>query len=75
MYDNTAMTGPRAAVQASLGATVAFKYRPEGVGTTKPESSCQVVVTSYEESVPVADMVTWAAELQISGAVTTTAQV
>lgn len=74
VYDNTTVTGPRAAVQASLGATVPFKYRPEGVGSGKPESSCNVVVTAYEESVPVADMITWGAEFQISGAVTTANQ-
>lgn len=70
VYDNTAMTGPRAAIKASLGASVAFKYRPEGIGTGKPESTCNVVITSYEESVPVDDMVMWSAEFQISGAVT-----
>jgi hypothetical protein len=74
LYDNTAVTGPRAAVQALLGQSVAFKYRPEGVGTGKPQSSCAVIVNSYKESVPVADMITWEAELTISGAVTTAAQ-
>lgn len=74
IYDNTAVTGPRAAVQASLGATVAFKYRPEGVGTGKPESTFNVVVTAYEESVAVADMIMWSGECQISGSVTTANQ-
>lgn len=74
LYDNTALTGPRAAIQAVLGTTVAFKYRPEGIGTGKPESSCQVLVKSYKESAPVDDMVTWEAELTISGAVTVGAQ-
>jgi hypothetical protein len=74
IYDNTAVTGPRAAVQSSLGATVAFKYRPEGIGTGKPESTCNVVVNSYKESVPVDDMISWEAELTISGGVTTAAQ-
>ncbi|GAA2855377.1 hypothetical protein GCM10010472_10840 [Pseudonocardia halophobica] len=75
IYDNTALTGPRAAVQAVLGTTVALKYRPEGVGTGKPESSCQVLVKSYKESVPVDEMISWEAELTISGAVTVGAQV
>ena len=75
LYDNTTMTGPRASVQAALATVVPFKYRPEGVGTGKPESSCNVLVKSYKESVPVDDMVTWEAELTISGAVTTAAQV
>lgn len=74
IYDNTTVTGPRAAVQASLGATVVFKYRPEGVGTGKPESVFNVVVSAYEESVAVADMVMWSGEAKISGSVTTSAQ-
>jgi hypothetical protein len=74
LYDNTTVTGPRAAVQASLGSVVAFKYRPEGVGSGKPESTCNVMVKSYKETVPVDDMVTWEAELSISGAVTTANQ-
>lgn len=74
LYDNTVSVGPRAAVQASLGATVAFVYKPEGTGTGKPQSTVQVVVNSYKESVPVADMITWEAELTISGAVTTITQ-
>lgn len=75
IYDNTATTGPRDAVQAVLGTTVAFTYRPEGTGTGKPESTCQVVVNSYKESVPVADMISWEAEFTISGAVAHTDQV
>jgi len=51
-----------------------FKYRPEGVGTGKPESTCNVVVDGYKESVPVADMISWEASLTISGGVTTAAQ-
>jgi hypothetical protein len=70
IYDNTALTGPRAAIKSVLGTVVPFKYRPEGVGTGKPESSCNVLVTSYSESVPVDDMITWEAEFSISGAVT-----
>lgn len=70
LYDNTALTGPRAAIDAVLGTVVALKYRPEGMGTGKPERTCQVLVTKYAESVPVDDMVTWEAELKISGAVT-----
>lgn len=74
LYDNTTVTGPRAAVEAALGTVVPFKYRPEGIGTGKPESTCNVLVTSYKESVPVDDMVTWEADCNISGTVTVTSQ-
>lgn len=73
-YDNTASVGPRGAIQANLGLVVAFKYRPEGIGTGKPESTFNVLVTGYKESVAVSDMIKWSADLNISGAVTTAAQ-
>lgn len=75
LYDSTASTGPRDAIQAILGTNVAFNYQPEGTGTGKPDTTGNVVVNSYKESAPVADMVTWEAELTISGAVTTSDQV
>lgn len=75
LYDNTASTGPRAAIEGLLATTVAFTYEPEGTGTGKPQTTGNAVVNSYKESAPVADMVTWEAELTISGAVTSAAQV
>jgi hypothetical protein len=75
-YDATASTGSRVVLQPLFDArtNVTFVYKPEGTGTGKPQNSCSVVVTAYNESAPVADMITWTAELQISGDVTTTAQ-
>jgi hypothetical protein len=66
-YDDSA-TGPRAVIQPLLGTTVEFVFRPEGTGSGKPEDTVQVVVTAYNESSPVADMVQWTAELQMDGA-------
>ena len=74
IYDNTASVGPRAAIKVILGTVVAFKYRPEGVGTGKPETTCNVLVKTYEESVPVNDMVSWSAEFNISGSVADSVQ-
>lgn len=74
IYDNTATIGPRAAVRPLRGQTVTFIRRPEGTGTGKPQDSVSVVVGKYSESNPVADMVTWAVELQCSGDVTSTVQ-
>lgn len=70
----TGATGPGTVIEALLGTKVAFVYRAEGTGTTKPERACTVLVKSYNQSSPVADIVRWTAELTISGAVTTTAQ-
>jgi len=73
-YDDGA-SGPEAILRPLLGAAaVALVYRPEGAGTGKPESTVNVIVTSYEESVPVADMITWSVELQCTGAITDATQ-
>jgi hypothetical protein len=71
-YDNTASTGPRNALLALVGTTVAVVRNPEGTGTGKPNDAFSGVLTKYVETNPVDDMVTWSAEVEISGAVTTT---
>jgi hypothetical protein len=49
-------------------------YHPEGsTGAGKPVATVDVLVTSYEESAPVADMVTFTAELQLSDDIADTA--
>lgn len=66
IYDNTVSTGPAAVIEPLLGTTVELVYNPEGAGVGKPVKTVDVVVTSYAESAPVADMVTWTCELQMS---------
>lgn len=73
IYDDTA-TGPRATIEPLIGTVVELVWRPEGTGTGKPEDTVNVLVTSYEETAPVADMVTWTCECQLSGAVVTADQ-
>lgn len=70
-YDNTASTGPRNAIFPLLGTTAAIVRYPEGSTTGKPMDSFSAVVSKYTETNPVDDMVTWAAEFEISGPVTT----
>jgi hypothetical protein len=73
VYDSgTAATIPRKAFQGNLGASLAFVYEAAGAGSGNPKVAGSGILTAYEESAPVADMVTWSAELQITGAVTTT---
>jgi hypothetical protein len=72
-YDNTASVGPRNALKPLLGTTVAVVRNPEGTGTGKPNDAFSGVLTKYVETNPVDDMVTWSAEIEISGPVTTTA--
>lgn len=76
-YDTTTVTGPRGLFKPLMaaGTDVPFIYRPEGTGVGKAQSLVNVIITSFEESSPVGDMVTWTAELQMTGVLDETAQV
>ncbi|MBL8926319.1 MAG: hypothetical protein JNM77_08770 [Pseudonocardia sp.] len=74
VYDNTASTGPAAAIRPLLGTVVELIYQPEGIGSGKPTHTVDVLVTGYKESAPVDDMVSWTADLQLSDDVATTSQ-
>lgn len=76
-YDNTAVTGSRAVLLAAYDAAapITVVRMGEGVGAGKPQDSFSAIITKYAESAPVADVVKWSAEIQLSDTVTTTAQV
>lgn len=74
-YDNTASTGPRAALEPLLGTVVAVVRQPEGVGAGKAQDTFNALMTSYVETSPVADMCKWSCEFEIDGDVTSAAQV
>jgi hypothetical protein len=75
IYDNTAVTGPRAVIEPLIGTVVELIRQPEGPGAGKPQDKVDVLITSYVETNPVADMVTWSVDLQLSDSVDTTPQV
>lgn len=72
LWDKTALTGTYTVFKGLLGKKdpVAFIYGPEGSTAGNVKITGTVVVESYVESAPVADLVTAVATLQISGAVT-----
>ena len=72
-YDNTA-AGPKAIIEPLINTVVTLIRRPEGTGSGLPQESVDVLVRSYNESSPVADWVTWEAQLRHSDAVTRTTQ-
>lgn len=72
-YDN-GVTGPRDIIEPLIGTVVTLVRRPEGTGSGRPQDSVAVLVTDYTETSPVADMVTWACELQLSDEITSTNQ-
>lgn len=67
-YDDGA-SGPRATIRPLMvaKAAVPFLYQPEGTGSGKAQSAVDVLINSYTESAPVADMITWECELQMTG--------
>jgi len=73
-YDSQATTGPRPVFKAAKGTTVEVTHQPEGAGTGKPQDVFDALVVSYKEDKPIADYVTWTAELQISSVIDDTAQ-
>lgn len=67
IYDNTALTGPGAVLRPLVGADpVVLVYMVEGDTVGKPTATVNVLVTGYEESAAVADMVMFSASLQLS---------
>jgi hypothetical protein len=75
IYDSTTGTGPGAVLRPLVGgAAVPLEYQPEGISTGKPTSTVDVIVTAYEETAPVADMITWSATFQMSDDITDSVQ-
>ena len=64
------MAGVVSAQAAGTQVTGTFEYGPGGgtAGAIRYTGEC--IVTSYEVSSPVSDVVTWSAELQVTGAIT-----
>ena len=50
--------------------TLTFQYSPEGTASGKVKYSGECICTNYSQTSPVGDVVTYAADFQVSGAVT-----
>ena len=55
---------------AGQAATVSFEYGPEGSTAGQVKYTGEAILTSYEKSGAVGDVVTYSAEFQVTGAVT-----
>lgn len=74
IYEDGAAS-PQLTLQPLLGGALAeVVYQPEGTGSGKPTWTFDAQVTAYEESAPVAEMISWSAELQVSEAIAATTQ-
>lgn len=75
IYDDGA-SGPRAIIKPlkAIGDPVTYVLRPEGTGSGRAQSSVSVIITAYNESLPVADVISWTCELQMTGTLNETDQ-
>lgn len=68
---DAAAGGPEAVIRPLVGgAATAFEYGPEGSTTAKTKYTGTVIVESYQQSVPVGDVVRWTATLQNTDTIT-----
>ena len=71
------MTTPppaKAIIEPLIGTVVTLIRRPEGTGSGLPQESLSVLVKTYTETNPVADMITWSCAMTKSDAITRTTQ-
>lgn len=76
MFDATTNTAINAIItnlKSGSVASASFTYGPSGSAASSPKFTGEAVVTSYEISSPVGDVITYSLELQCTGAVTNTA--
>lgn len=73
-FDVTETFDPRYVLGQANGQTASITRRPKGTGAGLPEQSFDAVLTSYVETSPVADLVTWQADFTVSDAVTHSTQ-
>jgi predicted secreted protein len=72
-FDSTAdahFSGILSALLTGSIDSVSFEYGKEGSTSGRVKYSGEALLTSYEVSSPVADVVTFSAELQVTGAIT-----
>jgi hypothetical protein len=71
-WDPTNSTGPDDVLSGVLGATgsLTFNYNPSGTGAGKVEYSGESILTNYSVSQPVDGVISFTADLQVTGAVT-----
>ncbi len=65
-YDSSETTGPRAVLKPLIGRDLTWTRRPEGTGTGLPQDTGNGILNSYKETAPVADYISWTAEIQCS---------
>ncbi len=57
---------PRSVLKPLVGTKVTIQYRPEGTGSGLPQDEFEAVITSYDETAPVAGYRQWVLQTQPS---------
>jgi predicted secreted protein len=73
MFDATVdnlIAGDITNLRSGSVASLTFEYGPSGSASTSVKYSGEAIITSYEVSSPVGDVVTYSLELQVTGGVT-----
>jgi len=73
MFDatvDTMIAGNIANLKSGSVSSLTFEYGPAGSASPQPKFTGEALVTSYEVSSPVGDVVTFSLELQVTGGVT-----
>lgn len=74
VYDNTVSVGPRLVLVGQEGNMLAIIRQVEGAGSGKPQDAFNAILEKYVETNPNDDMVTWSADFQVTGPITSTTQ-
>jgi len=71
-FDGTAVSGPHVVLSGLIGleTTSSFEYGPEGSTAGKQKLLGECFLTAYTVSAPVGDVVSFSADLQVTGAIT-----
>ena len=75
MFDatvDTQVAGNIANLKSGSVASLSFEYGPAGSASANPKFTGEALITSYEVSSPVGDVITYSLELQVTGGVTGT---
>ena len=66
------VAGDMANLKSGSVSSLTFEYGPSGSTSGLPKMTGEALITSYEVSSPVGDVITYSLELQVTGAVTAT---
>lgn len=73
-YDLQATVGTPAALEGQEGTTHAIIRKVAGTGSGKPQEAFSGILSKFDVSAPVDDIVAWSAEWEVTGDVTRTTQ-